>query len=63
MEMFTRIIITYNDGVDIRRPVEGPETHEFELPTGDGGELQRWNQLGLGVWAIASTLAEPDSEL
>ena len=61
VETFTRIIITYNDGVDIRRPVEGPDLHELRLPTGKGGELQQWNQLGLGVWAIAGALAEPDT--
>ncbi len=61
VETFTRIIITYNDGADIRRPVEEPSADVLDLPTGPDGEIQRWNQLGLGVWAIACALAEPDS--
>lgn len=60
IEIFTRIIITYNDGADIRRPVEAPQTDQIDLPTGTGGAVQHWNELGLGVWAIASSLTEPD---
>ncbi len=60
VEVFTRIIITFNDGADIRRPVEVPGTQDLELPTGPGGAAQDWNELGLGVWAIACSLAEPD---
>ncbi len=61
VEIFTRIIITYNDGADIRRPIEILGTDELTLPTGPCGRHERWNQLGLGVWAIARALAEPDT--
>ncbi len=61
IEVFTRIIITYNDGMDIRDQVEAEGTHIEALPTGDDGEPRDWHHLGLGVWAIASALSEPDT--
>ncbi len=61
VEIFTRIIITYNDGMDIRNQVEVEGTHLENLPSGVDGELKDWHHLGLGVWAIASALSEPDT--
>ncbi len=63
VETFTRIIITYNDGMDIRDQVESEDTHLETLPTGEDGEQRDWHHLGLGIWAIASALSEPDDQV
>lgn len=61
IRIFTRIIITLNDGMDIRDRVELPDTHAATLPSGDRGQNQEWHHLGLGIWAIAAALTEPDT--
>lgn len=58
---FTRIIISFNDGMDVRDPVEEAGTHLATLPTGPDGQDQDWHHLGLGVWAIAASLTEPEN--
>jgi len=61
MRQFTEAVLSWSQGNSIRQRVSGAATC-LDLPTGPGGELQRWTLFGIGLEGLADQFFEPDPD-